>query len=78
MRRSMTGVGGMLRQRRYELGRSQADLACALEVTHSSISNWEAGRTESPLSLFLLLCDELNLSAAQVVTQIVARPPAHP
>ena len=73
MRRGITGVGGMLCQRRHELGRSQADLAGALEVTQSLISNWEAGRTEPPLSLFLLLCDELNLSAVQVVTQVVTR-----
>ena len=56
-----------------KLTQAQADLAGALEVTQSLISNWEAGRTEPPLSLFLLLCDELNLSAVQVVTQVVTQ-----
>lgn len=71
MRRDMTTLGSVLRERRLELGRTQAELACAIEVTQSSISNWEAGRTEPPLSLFLRLCDVLGVSPVQVLAQLV-------
>ncbi|MQA00684.1 MAG: helix-turn-helix domain-containing protein [Dehalococcoidia bacterium] len=63
-------LGGVLRQRRLELKLSQEDLAWAVEVTQGSISNYENGRSEVPLSLLLAMCDELQLRPTDVLDRL--------
>lgn len=54
-------LGVVLRQRRLEMNLSQEDLAWAVEVTQGTISNYESGRSEVPLSILIGMCEQLQL-----------------
>jgi len=49
---------------------SQITLARAVAVTQGSISNYENGRSEAPLSVLLLVCKELQLSLSDLVSDL--------
>lgn len=66
----LPSLGATIRRRRLELKRSQADLAGAVAVTQASISNYETGRREPPLSLLLCVWDELDLSPFDLLWQL--------
>lgn len=63
-------LGNLLRGRRQELMLSQGELADAVAVTQASISNYETGRSEAPLSILLCLCKELRLHPAELVAYL--------
>lgn len=63
-------LGSVLRDRRVELRLSQEHLAGMVEVTQSSISNYETGRTEAPLSLVLRLCHELSIPPVDLLERL--------
>ena len=48
------------------LGLSQQDVAAAIGVTKSAISNWENGRGAPSLALFAGLVDALNMQDSEV------------
>jgi transcriptional regulator with XRE-family HTH domain len=62
-------IGVLLRQARAEAGRSQEDLAKALGVPASRISNYEFGKTEIPLHELEALADYLNVSLSYFMDQ---------
>lgn len=63
-------LGRMVRDRRRELCLSQGDLASAVEVTQGSISNYENGRTEVPLSVLLVMCEQLRIQPMDVIAML--------
>ena len=54
-------LGAVLRERRLALQLSQEDIAWAVEVTQGTISNYENGRSEVPLSVLIGMCEYLQL-----------------
>jgi len=60
----------MVRDRRRELCLSQGDLASAVEVTQGSISNYENGRTEVPLSVLLMMCEQLRIQPMDIIAML--------
>lgn len=67
-----TCVGGALRRRRLELGLSQEALAWSVEVTQGSISNYELGRSDIPLSVLVRVCEALEIDPVRVVPPLAA------
>jgi transcriptional regulator with XRE-family HTH domain len=65
-------LGRLLRERRLAQFLSQQDLATMLATTQSSISNYENGRSEVPLSLLVHLCRVLEISMSDLVFQVEA------
>ncbi len=53
---------GVLRARRRELGMTQRDLACALKVTQTVISQWERGETHPSYKASSKLAKALGMS----------------
>ncbi|MGE3855729.1 MAG: helix-turn-helix domain-containing protein [Dehalococcoidia bacterium] len=60
-------VGARLRLLREERHISQEEIAFAAEVTQASISNYENGRNEIPLSVLLSVCDFLNVPLSEML-----------
>lgn len=60
-------VGARLRRLREERHISQEEIAFAAEVTQASISNYENGRNEIPLSVLLSVCDFLGVSLYEML-----------
>ncbi len=60
-------VGARLRLIREERRISQEEIAFAAEVTQASISNYENGRNEIPLSVLLSVCDFLSVPLAEML-----------
>lgn len=75
-------VGPRLRVLRESRGISQAEIAFAAEVTQASISNYENGRNEMPLSVLLAVCDYLAVPLAEMLPMAnlysTAHEPAQP
>ena len=65
-------IGVLLRQARTEAGRSQEDLARALDVPASRISSYELGKTEIPLQELETLADYLKVSMSYFLDQGIA------
>ncbi|TAJ21356.1 MAG: XRE family transcriptional regulator [Dehalococcoidia bacterium] len=63
-------LGRVVRDRRRELCLSQGDLASAVDVTQGSISNYENGRTEVPLSVLLVMCEQLRIQPMDVIAML--------
>ncbi len=61
------GVGARLRLLREERHISQEEVAFAAEVTQASISNYENGRNEIPLSVLLSVCDFLGVGLVDML-----------
>ena len=53
---------GVLRARRRELGMTQLDLACVMEVTPTAISQWERGETHPSYKASSRLAKALGMS----------------
>ena len=60
-------VGARLRLLREERHISQEEIAFAAEVTQASISNYENGRNEIPLSVLLSVCDFLGVPLSEML-----------
>lgn len=60
-------VGARLRFLREERRISQEEIAFAADVTQASISNYENGRNEIPLSVLLSVCDFLGVSLTEML-----------
>ena len=61
-----SNLGAGLRQRRLELNLTQEDMAWVVEVTQGTISNYENGRSEVPLSVLIEMCDHLHLQPSEL------------
>lgn len=60
-------VGARLRLLREERHISQEEIAFAADVTQASISNYENGRNEIPLSVLLSVCDFLGVPLTEML-----------
>ncbi len=60
-------VGARLRLLREERHMSQEEIAFAADVTQASISNYENGRNEIPLSVLLSVCDFLGVPLTEML-----------
>ena len=60
-------VGARLRMLREARHISQEEIAFAAEVTQASISNYENGRNEIPLSVLLSVCDFLGVPLSEML-----------
>jgi len=60
-------VGARLRFLREERHISQEEIAFAGDVTQASISNYENGRNEIPLSVLLSVCDFLSVPLTEML-----------
>ena len=64
------GVGERLRQSRIKAGKNQADVAKALGLTSTAISNYESGASEMPLGRLSELADCLGVTTLWLVAGI--------
>lgn len=73
-------IGERLKRRREELGLKQGQLADAVGLLRTSITNIESGRQRPPIHLLYALCAALNLEAAHVLptSEEVSRPSTVP
>lgn len=60
-------VGAALRRRRLELGLSQEEVAWEADVAQGSISNYEIGRNDIPLTVLLRICRALDMSPVDLI-----------
>jgi transcriptional regulator with XRE-family HTH domain len=63
----------VLRQRRTELGLSQADLAAAVGIDMRQIRRYEAGQQQPALSVAVRIADALDISIADLVGKPIGR-----
>jgi transcriptional regulator with XRE-family HTH domain len=63
----------VLRQRRTELGLSQADLAAAVGIDMRQIRRYEAGQQQPALSVAVRIADALDISIADLVGKPTGR-----
>ena len=56
------GIADKLKYYRENNGISQEELAFAVDITQASISNYENGRSETPLSVLLAVADFFEIS----------------
>lgn len=73
-------IGERLKSRREELGLKQGQLAEAVGLLRTSITNIESGRQRPPIHLLYALCAALNLDAAEVLpaSEEMSRPSTVP
>jgi transcriptional regulator with XRE-family HTH domain len=69
-------IGQRLKERRIALRLTQEDLAWVAEVTQGTISNYETGRNEVPLSVLLVLAQHLGVSPEYFVPSLTGAPVA--
>ncbi|RLT37438.1 MAG: XRE family transcriptional regulator [Chloroflexi bacterium] len=65
-------VGHRLRNRRESLGLSQEEVAWAAGVAQGSISHYEQGKTEIPLSVLIEICRRFGISPIEIVPSLDA------
>ena len=65
-------IGPRLRELRMQHRESQEAVAWAADVTQGSISNYENGRNEVPLSVLISICEYFNTPLDEVFTGTVA------
>lgn len=58
-------IGERLREVRIAKGLSQEELALEIDVAQGSISNYEIGRSDIPLSVLIAICHALRVSPGQ-------------
>lgn len=63
-------VGHRLRNRREALGLSQEEIAWASGVAQGSISYYEQGKIEIPLSVLIEICRRLEISPIEIVPSL--------
>jgi transcriptional regulator with XRE-family HTH domain len=66
-------LGSSLREYRQRAGLSQIEMAETLGLAPSTLSNYESGKSEPPLTLILLFCHELRIPFSAVVPGDVMR-----
>lgn len=67
-------VGARLKQLRQTLNLSQEEVAWEADVAQGSISNYETGRNDIPLSVLVAICQALNTSPIEVLREVAERP----
>jgi len=60
-------VGCNIRKYREKSGLTQKQLASKLDVTNSSVSNWEQGLNNPPADMIADICEALNVSASELL-----------
>lgn len=60
-------LGQRLREVRISRRESQEAVAWAADVTQGSISNYEAGRNEVPLSVLMSICEYFNIPLSEML-----------
>lgn len=60
-------IGKKIKQRRNELGITQEDLAETINVSRSTVSNWEIGRNYPDIQTIVSLSDELEISLDELL-----------
>lgn len=60
-------IGDGLAKRRSELGLTQDQVADAVKLERTSITNIEAGRQRAPLHLLYRLCAALNMETSSIL-----------
>ena len=55
-------IGKFIQEKRKEQKMTQSELAEKLGVTDRSVSKWENGKNMPDISLFNILCNELNIT----------------
>lgn len=68
-------VGTRLRELRMQHNESQEAVAWAADVTQGSISNYENGRNEIPLSVLISICEYFNTPLSEVFPEVVSGQP---
>jgi transcriptional regulator with XRE-family HTH domain len=63
-------VGARLKQLRQTQNLSQEQVAWEAAVAQGSISNYETGRNDIPLSVLVAICRALNTSPIEVLSSI--------
>jgi transcriptional regulator with XRE-family HTH domain len=71
--KTLTEIGGRLREWRRYRRRSQIEVAEAVGITQASLSNYERGKRDAPISTLLAIADTLNVQIADLVE---AAPPS--
>ncbi|MGE3960091.1 MAG: helix-turn-helix domain-containing protein [Dehalococcoidia bacterium] len=64
-------IGQRLRDQRIRLGLTQEDLAWEAGISQGSVSHYEQGKIEIPLSVLLDLCRALRISPVLIVPGLV-------
>lgn len=67
--------GSMLRERRMSLNLSQEELASSVNLTQATISNYENGRSEMPVSILVSVCERLQFRPEELLS--IFRTPAY-
>lgn len=60
-------IGHFISERRKKKGWTQQQLAEKLEITNKAVSKWETGRSMPDLSLFILLCNLLEITINELL-----------
>jgi transcriptional regulator with XRE-family HTH domain len=60
-------IGNFIKECRKELGITQYELADKLNVSFKTISKWECGKGLPEVSLFIPLCEELNITVNELL-----------
>ncbi|MPZ99962.1 MAG: helix-turn-helix domain-containing protein [Dehalococcoidia bacterium] len=60
-------MGASIRERRMALNLSQEEVAWEADVAQGSISNYETGRNDIPLSVLVSICRAFGISAVEIV-----------
>lgn len=63
-------VGARLRRRRNELGMSQGELANAVGLLRTSVTNIEAGRQKAPLHILYKICAVLDIEVSVLLPPV--------
>ncbi len=63
-------IGEMLRARRDQLGMKQGELADAIGLRRTSVSNIESGRQKAPLHLIYKMCSVLGIDIATILPPV--------
>ncbi len=66
-------LGAWLRSSRQQRGLSQEQLAWEADITQASVSNYEAGRHEIPVSIFVALCRALGMDPGELLRILTDR-----
>ena len=62
-------IGNIIKEKRENKKLTQTELAEILGVTNRTIINWEKGKCLPDYSLLLPLCNELNISISELITE---------
>jgi transcriptional regulator with XRE-family HTH domain len=69
-------IGMRLREQRLALDLSQEELAWEADIAQASISNYENGRNDIPLSVLIAICQALGVRPVDIVPDLQEYPVA--